>query len=176
MVRATSARKVCGKRGPSAHLPSRLTSSCHTRTAGSSCTLKTDATTRDIPILVLSIVDNKALGYQLGAFDYLLKPFDGGHPGCTDAYSPRARLLVVDDDPQVVDLVRQLLEGEPYEVIAAADGQEALEAISHQQPDIVLLICSCHAWTALRSLSISGRMQYRQLPSHCAHGQNAHDR
>ena len=40
------------------------------------------------------------------------------------------------------------LEGEPYEVIAAADGQEALEAISHQQLDIVLLICSCHAWTA----------------------------
>jgi CheY-like chemotaxis protein len=38
--------------------------------------LKTDATTRDIPIIVLSIVDNKALGYQLGAFDYLLKPFD----------------------------------------------------------------------------------------------------
>ena len=38
--------------------------------------LKTDATTRDIPILVLSIVDNKALGYQLGAFDYLLKPFE----------------------------------------------------------------------------------------------------
>ena len=38
--------------------------------------LKADATTRDIPILVLSIVDNKALGYRLGAFDYLLKPFD----------------------------------------------------------------------------------------------------
>ena len=46
---------------------------------------------------------------------------------------------MVDDDPQVVDLVRQLLEGEPYEVTAAVDGQAALDAIDQQQPDIVLL-------------------------------------
>jgi PAS domain S-box-containing protein len=103
--------------------------------------LKTDATTRDIPIIVLSIVDNKALGYQLGAFDYLLKPFDQETilTALTRIPLQRGRLLVVDDDPQVVDLVRQLLEGEPYEVVAAADGQEALEAITLQRPDIVLL-------------------------------------
>ena len=90
---------------------------------------------------MLSIVDNKALGYRLGAFDYLLKPFDRETilAALTRVPSPRGRLLVVDDDPQVIDLVRQLLDGEPYEVIAAADGQEALEAISHQRPDIVLL-------------------------------------
>jgi CheY-like chemotaxis protein len=45
----------------------------------------------------------------------------------------------VDDDPQVVDMVRQLLEGEPYEIEAAADGQEALEAISRRRPDVILL-------------------------------------
>jgi len=38
--------------------------------------LKADVATRDIPIIVLSIVDQKDLGYRLGAFDYLLKPFD----------------------------------------------------------------------------------------------------
>lgn len=38
--------------------------------------MKTDVATRDIPIIVLSIVDNKDLGYRLGAFDYLVKPFD----------------------------------------------------------------------------------------------------
>jgi CheY-like chemotaxis protein len=51
----------------------------------------------------------------------------------------QGRLLVVDDDPQVVDLVRQILEDEPYEVVAAADGQEALEAIVHKRPDAMLL-------------------------------------
>jgi len=103
--------------------------------------LKADASTRDIPIIVLSIVDNKALGYQLGAFDYLLKPFDREAILATLTRIPpqRGRLLVVDDDPQVVDLVRQLLEGEPYEVTAAVDGQAALDAIAQRQPDIVLL-------------------------------------
>jgi len=103
--------------------------------------LKTDATTRDIPIIVLSIVDNKALGYQLGAYDYLLKPFDREAilAALTRIPPQRGRLLVVDDDVQVVDMVRQFLEGEPYEVVAAADGQEALEAISQQRPDILLL-------------------------------------
>lgn len=38
--------------------------------------LKTDANTRDIPIIVLSVVDNKDLAYRLGAFDCLLKPVD----------------------------------------------------------------------------------------------------
>jgi CheY-like chemotaxis protein len=38
--------------------------------------LKTDATTKDIPIIVLSIVDNKELAYRLGAFECLLKPID----------------------------------------------------------------------------------------------------
>lgn len=103
--------------------------------------LKADAATQDIPIIVVSIVDNKELGYRLGAFDYLLKPFNrGAIVAALGRLSPRAgRLLVVDDDPGIVDLVRQLLEGEPYQVVAAADGQEALEAIARQRPDVVLL-------------------------------------
>ena len=129
--------------------------------------LKTDAMTRDIPIIVLSIVDNKALGYQLGAFDYLLKPFDREAILVALTHIPRqrGRLLVVDDDPQVVDLVRQLLEGEPYEVVAAADGQEALEAISQQRPDIVLLdlLMPCLDGFAVIE-HLRQDVQYRQLP------------
>jgi CheY-like chemotaxis protein/anti-sigma regulatory factor (Ser/Thr protein kinase) len=104
--------------------------------------LKVDPATRDIPIIVLSIVDNKDLGYRLGASDYLLKPFDReAILAALTRIDPlhRGRLLVVDDDPQVVDLVRQLLEDESYEVIAATDGQEALEAIAHKPPHVILL-------------------------------------
>ncbi|MEJ2556113.1 MAG: response regulator [Anaerolineae bacterium] len=108
--------------------------------------LKADVTTRDIPVVVLSIVDNKELGYRLGASDYLVKPFDRETIlGALARIAPRrpdlrqARLLVVDDDPHVVDLVRQLLEDEAYQIRSAADGQAALEAISHQAPDIILL-------------------------------------
>ncbi|NIS62810.1 MAG: hypothetical protein GTO13_19545, partial [Proteobacteria bacterium] len=63
--------------------------------------LKADPATRDIPIIVLSIIDNKELGFSLGAFDYLVKPFDKEAimavlqriPG------PSKRVLVVDDEP-----------------------------------------------------------------------------
>jgi signal transduction histidine kinase/CheY-like chemotaxis protein len=108
--------------------------------------LKAGAATRDIPVVVLSIVDSKELGYRLGAFDYLVKPFDRdailrtlGHIAPSQAGLGKVRLLVVDDDPRVVDLVSQLLEDEAYEIRSAADGQEALEAIAQQPPDIVLL-------------------------------------
>jgi signal transduction histidine kinase/DNA-binding response OmpR family regulator len=108
--------------------------------------LKADVTTRDIPVVVLSIVDNKELGYRLGAFDYLVKPFDRETIlGVLARIAPplaalhQVRLLVVDDDPHVVDLVRQLLEDEAYQIQSAADGQAALEAISRKPPDIILL-------------------------------------
>jgi signal transduction histidine kinase/CheY-like chemotaxis protein len=103
--------------------------------------LKADPATRNIPVIVLSIVDNKDLGYRLGAFDYLLKPFDRESILAALTHIPphQGRLLVVDDDPQVVDLVRQLLEGEPYEIVAATDGQEALAAIAEKRPDVILL-------------------------------------
>jgi signal transduction histidine kinase/CheY-like chemotaxis protein len=103
--------------------------------------LKADPATRDIPVIVVSIVDSKELGYRLGAADYLLKPFDREAIVGTLARLPsrQGRLLVVDDDPHVVDLVRQFLEGEPYEVTAAADGEEALVAIARRPPDIILL-------------------------------------
>jgi CheY-like chemotaxis protein len=108
--------------------------------------LKADASTRDIPVVVLSIVDNRQLGYRLGAHDYLLKPFDRetllstlSRITTAAAEQTSTKMLVVDDDPLVVDLVGQLLEGEPFDIQSAADGQEALEAVAQQCPDIILL-------------------------------------
>jgi CheY-like chemotaxis protein len=112
-------------------------------------------------------VDNKALGYRLGAFEYLLKPFDRETILAALTHIPpqRGRLLVVDDDPQVIDLVRQLLEGEPYEVVAAADGQEALEAIARQRPDIVLLDLLMPRLDGFAVIAhLRQEPQYRQLP------------
>jgi CheY-like chemotaxis protein len=129
--------------------------------------LKADAATRDIPIIVLSIVDNKDLGYRLGAFDYLLKPFDREAILTTLArlHPQQGRLLVVDDDLQVVDLVRQLLEGEPYEVMAAADGQEALEMISQKPPDAILLDLLMPGMDGFAVIEhLQQAPQYRQIP------------
>ena len=107
-------------------------------------TLKSDPDTQTIPVILLTIVDKRALGLQLGAAEYLVKPLDDElllaallrHlPPAGGAHS----LLVVDDDPQVRDMVGQLLENKPFRVKTAVDGLDALEAIEKEKPDLILL-------------------------------------
>jgi signal transduction histidine kinase/DNA-binding response OmpR family regulator len=107
--------------------------------------LKADPATRDIPVVMLTIVDQKPLAYELGAADYLLKPFDNAAIVASlsrisrrnGGQAPR-RVLVADDDPHVHDMVRQLV-GEQYELRVANDGIDALAAIDRERPDVVLL-------------------------------------
>ena len=49
------------------------------------------------------------------------------------------RILVADDSPTIVDVVKAILEEEQYEVITASDGQEALDKAHREAPDLVLL-------------------------------------
>ena len=104
--------------------------------------LKADPATRDIPIIVLSIIENKQLGYSLGAFDYLLKPIDkdailGALQRVRTA--PAKRALVVDDDPNAVSMLTQILQDEGHSVTAAFNGAEALRALADVPADIILL-------------------------------------
>jgi PAS domain S-box-containing protein len=108
--------------------------------------LKADPATRKIPVILISIVDKKALGFRLGAADYLVKPLKEselldslGRLTRKKAGAAPRRLLVVDDDPAVIDLVKQLLERSEYQVEAAFDGEQALAAIHRSTPDVVLL-------------------------------------
>jgi signal transduction histidine kinase/CheY-like chemotaxis protein/HAMP domain-containing protein len=103
--------------------------------------LKADPLTTDIPIIMLSIVDHAERGYRLGAFDYLLKPFDRDQVLATLARiaPPRGRLLVVDDDHTLIELVTQVLDGEPYDIETATDGAAAVAAIARRRPDVILL-------------------------------------
>jgi len=104
--------------------------------------LKADPATRDIPIIVLSIIDNKELGFSLGAFDYLLKPFD--KEAILAALKriqgiPAKRVLLVDDDPAAVELLTQILRDEGYQVSGTYSGEEALRALEASPQDIILL-------------------------------------
>ena len=103
--------------------------------------LKADERTRDIPVIVLSVVDQKALGFRLGAADFLLKPFDRDALIATLArVAPQCRrVLVVDDDPNVPELVRQLLDGAGCEIAWASDGLAALTSLAGERPDVILL-------------------------------------
>lgn len=103
--------------------------------------LKEDPRTRDIPLIVVSIIDNKELGFRLGADEYLVKPVDKeALMHVLQRFEGRGRqVLVADDDPVVVDLVRQLLEEDGFSVRSAVNGQEALDEIARQRPDVLLL-------------------------------------
>jgi len=133
--------------------------------------LKADPATHDIPVIMLTIVDKKPLGYQLGATDYLVKPFNADalltalrhvtrHNG---GQSPK-RLLVADDDPNEVDIIRQLL-GENYEIESVVNGVRALEAIRQTRPDVLLLDL---LMPQLDGFGVIDQLQqdpdYRQLP------------
>jgi DNA-binding response OmpR family regulator len=50
-----------------------------------------------------------------------------------------AKILVVDDDPDIRDVLEALLEGEGFEVLMANDGEQALEAIKKENPDLMIL-------------------------------------
>ena len=131
--------------------------------------LKADPATRDIPLIVLSIIDNKELGYRLGADEYLVKPVDkDALLGVLGRLTGQGReALVVDDDPGVVDLVCQLLEEEGWTVRSAANGQEALNSLRRQNPDIVLLdlmMPVMDGFETLRRIRQSPSQQIRDLP------------
>src|SRR5258708_13089661 len=79
--------------------------------------LKADQDTRNIPVLVVSVVDNPALGRALGAYDYFVKPVDGKallsrlrqYTFTTQVKTEPVRVLIVDDDPANLALLSPLL-------------------------------------------------------------------
>jgi CheY-like chemotaxis protein len=107
--------------------------------------LKEDPVTAQIPVILLTIVDKKALGFRLGAAAYLLKPLDPAAvrdalKRVVGAAPPRQKhVLVVDDDPNVADMLRQFLPESEFTLDSALDGVAGLQAIEASRPDIVLL-------------------------------------
>ena len=51
----------------------------------------------------------------------------------------RAKILLVDDDPDFVEATKIVLESKPYQVITAFDGDEGLEKARKEKPDLILL-------------------------------------
>lgn len=49
------------------------------------------------------------------------------------------KILLVDDEPQLVEMVKMRLEANNYEVILASDGEEALEKARGEKPDLIIL-------------------------------------
>ncbi|MBI1848344.1 MAG: GAF domain-containing protein [Candidatus Rokubacteria bacterium] len=104
--------------------------------------LKADPAVAEIPVIMLTMIDDRNLGYALGAADYLTKPLDRERViGVLRRYRPdRERpVLVVDDEPEARDLLRRLLEREGYAVVEAENGRVALDRLRETVPAVILL-------------------------------------
>ena len=102
--------------------------------------LKEDPVTKNIPVIMLTIVENQEWGYRLGAIDYLLKPVDDeALIASLEKLRNPTSVLIVDDDRDVQDLLSQYFSDEKHHVESAYNGAQALEIISKTIPDLILL-------------------------------------
>jgi PAS domain S-box-containing protein len=109
--------------------------------------LKTDAELADIPVIVMSMIDDRNQGFTLGAADYLTKPVDykqlsrilNRYRKSAAQTASNGCVLVVEDDLTTRTMFRRMLEKEGWEVVEAENGKVALEAIAKHIPDLVLL-------------------------------------
>ena len=103
--------------------------------------LKNDPEVATIPVILVTMVDDKDMGYALGAADYLPKPIDRErlasllrkyqcHPG---------PVLIVEDDEATREMMRRTLEQDGWTVEEAENGRVALSRVGQHAPGLILL-------------------------------------
>jgi CheY-like chemotaxis protein len=106
--------------------------------------LKKDPRTADIPIVVVSVVDQKNAGFALGAADYLVKPVSRNtllramRRQLVPAGRPH-RILVVDDNPVDLHVMSEVLESVGFVPALASGGAVGLQMMRERTPDALLL-------------------------------------
>jgi signal transduction histidine kinase/DNA-binding response OmpR family regulator len=105
--------------------------------------LKGEETTQHIPIVMLTMMDDKRRGFTLGADDYLIKPinrsqlltvlkkYSCAHPPCP--------VLIVEDEAEIRQLFRDTLEAQGWVIAEAENGRVALERVAENRPALILL-------------------------------------
>ncbi len=109
--------------------------------------LKRHPLCRHIPVIIVSIADEKNLGFSLGAVDYFVKPvnkddliqaLDKVHLiRRSDERKPT--ILVIDDDKAATDLIQVILENEGYRVLKTYEGRAGVEVATRERPDLIIL-------------------------------------
>jgi len=109
--------------------------------------LKADRDVSEIPVIMVTMIENKNMGYSLGAADYLTKPIEADRlvailnkqrrdrPNGPSAL----RILIVDDEPSVRTLLRRILERDGHAVAEAENGRVGLQRVGENVPDLILL-------------------------------------
>jgi signal transduction histidine kinase/CheY-like chemotaxis protein len=105
--------------------------------------LRQDADLAEIPVIMITILDEHRRGVALGAAGYLTKPIDRERlhrmVSRFRASARPTRVLLVDDDKDQRERLRGWLEGEQWVVQESGNGREALSRLQADKPDVILL-------------------------------------
>jgi CheY-like chemotaxis protein len=105
--------------------------------------LKSDPKLHNIPVIMLSMIDDRTRGYSLGAVDYLTKPVDREllHKALSRYYSAdgASSVLLVEDDIETREMMARTLKKAGWSVSEAGNGQQALDIMGTSQPHLILL-------------------------------------
>ena len=131
--------------------------------------LKADPALRDIPVIMLTMIDDQTRGYSLGAVDYLTKPVDRellhrtlSRYYCAEAVCP---VLLVEDDVETRALMAHTLEKAGWTVSEAGNGREALDMMTTVQPRLILLDLMMPVMDGFGFLAaLRARPEWQQLP------------
>lgn len=108
-------------------------------------TIKADPVLKDIPVIILSMTDDRRLGFSLGASEYLIKPVERKDLiKILDKHVPHgaagaAKIMVVEDDPATAQMMEKMLVKAGYQVAQAVNGLDALDKLSKVEPKLILL-------------------------------------
>jgi len=104
--------------------------------------LKANPQTADIPVVMMTMVDDQNLGYALGAAEYLLKPVNAKQLGTIlDKYKPDLTsnsILIVEDDLDIREMLCRQLKKQNWEVIEAENGSQALMKLANHSPALII--------------------------------------
>jgi signal transduction histidine kinase/CheY-like chemotaxis protein len=108
--------------------------------------LKSGAETREIPVIVVSITENRELGLSLGAADWLVKParredFLGAIRRAVGDGNPSRipSVLIVDDEPATLELLTDLLSHQQFQVHSATGGNEGIARALERPYDAIVV-------------------------------------
>jgi PAS domain S-box-containing protein len=105
--------------------------------------LKADPDLAAIPVFMVTIMDDRDMGFALGATDFLTKPIDRNYlTNLLQKYrcaAPPCPVLVVEDEPDLRELMRRVLEKEGWVVAEAENGRVALERVAENRPELIVL-------------------------------------
>jgi len=132
-------------------------------------TLKADAELAHIPVIMLTIVDNRNIGFALGAVDYMTKPVDRERlASILRRYKKGGeafRVLVIEDDESLRTVMRLLLQKEGCVVGEAANGKEGLKRVAEGLPGLILLDLMMPEMDGFEFVKeLRQRKQWRDIP------------